>query len=102
MTRAALRAAVTPRSRAARVSLAAARKASPAGVRATPRLLRSSSRVPTASSSFLIWELSTCWATWTWSAAAVKLSSSATATKYLRCRNSMFIAHSSYEWSLTT
>src|SRR5277367_2103698 len=101
VTRAALRAAVTPRSRVARVSLAAVRKAAPAGVRSTPRLVRWSSRVPTASSSFLTWELSTCWATWTCSAAAVKLSSSATATKYLRCRSSMFIASSSYEYERT-
>ncbi len=88
--RAALRAAATPRSRLARVSRAAVRKAAPAGVTVTPRRPRSRSWASTASSSFLIWVLSTCWATRTRWAAAVKLFSSATATKYLRCRNSMF------------
>lgn len=94
--RAALRAAVTPRSRLASVSRAVMRKASPARVSVTPLFVLCSSWVPTASSSWRICVDRTCCVTWTRCAAAVKLASSATATKYLRWRSSMFIAGSSY------
>ena len=46
--------------------------------------------------SGVIKELCTCWATCTRRAAEVKLASSATATKYLMCRNSTFMARTSY------
>ncbi len=76
-----LRAAATPRSSVASVARAPSRKALPAAVRATPRLVRSRSWTPSVSSSWRICELRTCWATCTLRAAAVKLASSATATK---------------------
>ena len=53
----------------------------PAMVSTTPRLVRSSSKTPTASSSCRTCADRTCWATWARWAAAVKLASSATATK---------------------
>ena len=88
---AACNAAVTPRSSPASVARAESRNAAPAGVSTTPRLVRRSSTAPTASSSCRIWVDSTCCATCTRRAPALKLASSATATKYRRCRSSMFI-----------
>ena len=81
MARAELRAAEAARSSSARVERAPSRKLAPAAVTDAPRLLRSSNRTPRMPSSCCIWALSTCWVMCTRRAAAVKLPSSATATK---------------------
>src|SRR5690242_18946924 len=79
------RAAAATAASAARPS---ASSTSPAGVRSTRRVVRSSSRTPSRDSSRPIALDSGGWAMPSRSAARVKLSSSATATKYRRSRTS--------------
>src|SRR4051812_29167395 len=63
--------------------------AAPASVIDTLLCVRFSNRTPSSSSSLRICSLTAGWATCSRSAARRKCSSSATATKYLRCRSSM-------------
>lgn len=63
------------------MTVAERRKASPAAVSSTWRVVRRSSWTPTASSSWRMAMLSAGWLTNSRSAARVKLSSCATATK---------------------
>jgi len=74
---------------AARAALAYGSAASPAAVNRTVRRDRSSSGCPSSRSSRWIWALTAGCATWMRRAARVKLASSATATKYSSCRNSI-------------
>src|SRR5690349_11116900 len=74
---------------AAKAALACGSTASPAAVRRTVRRDRSSSGWPSSRSSRWICALTAGWATWTRSAALVKLASSTTATRYSSCRSSI-------------
>jgi hypothetical protein len=67
---------------------ASASRAVPASVRDTVRLVRFKSRTPSSVSSLRLCSLTVGWATCSRSAARLKCSSYATATKYLRCRSS--------------
>jgi hypothetical protein len=82
------RAARTASSTAAADRRAAGSIASPAGVSRTERVVRRNSATSSSVSSCWIVRLRACWETNSRRAAAVKLSSSATATKSLRCRSS--------------
>jgi ribosomal protein L34E len=69
-------------STARRAARAYGSTAAPTSVSRTVRPDRSSNSWPSSRSSRRIWALTPGWATWTRSAARVKLASSATATKY--------------------
>ena len=79
--------------RSAAAALRAARAcgsaAAPASVSRAAREDRSMSAAPTSCSSCRIWALTPDWLMCTRPAARVKLASSATATRYSSCRNSI-------------
>lgn len=74
---------------AASAARACGRTASPTGVRRTARVVRSSSRSPSSSSSRRTCALMPGWATWSRAAARVNEASSTTVTKYSSCRSSI-------------
>jgi hypothetical protein len=85
----ALRAAIRATSAWCRTRRASSSSAVPASVRETLRCVRLNSRTPSSSSSLRTCSLTAGCATCRRSAARRKCSSSATATKYLKCRSSI-------------